>query len=510
MKIALEAVLVALVVVTGLIPAARFVARRLGGPSDASPARPARGATGVAICGGFLAAMAALFLTAPAAAELLHSARSPILGVVLGGAAACGVGVIVDNGGVHAAHKVLLQSALAVFAYACGFRLLAVHVPFVGDLDTSTYALPITVLWIVGIINVVSFMDELEGLAAGVAFFAGATNLAVALFSDALLGTVLSAALTGAVLGALVYVLRPTRVLARDAGSVGGFVGASGSYFVGYVLATIALSALQKASTALSLLVPVLALGVPIFDTLFAMARRVLERRSLFSPDRGHIHHRLVDMGITRGRAVLIIYAFCGVFTAVAIGVSVGRTWQVGVALLAATVALVGLARFVGYFDHIIRAPSRARPLPPEAELLRRALPGLPRRFAEASTEDDLLGELLRFAEEAGLCSAEVLETRGEGERWLVSWSCADEEPGPRRDRGAAASYPLGSGTASASVRFGLRCGEVPPQAEILLQIAADLLAHHLVRLHSALMLVDEPTPEVDAPDDLHARPSRA
>ena len=103
-------------------------------------------------------------------------------------------------------------------------------------------------------------------------------------------------------------------------------MGDSGSYFLGYVLATISLTGArqQKASTAISLLVPMIALGLPIFDTLFTMFRRYLERRSMFSPDRGYIHHRLLDLGLTHRRTVVLLYGVCVIFTACAIGVSFG------------------------------------------------------------------------------------------------------------------------------------------------------------------------------------------
>src|SRR5262249_29060533 len=160
-----------------------------------------------------------------------------------------------------------------------------------------------------------------------------------------------SAATAGAVFGFLFYNFNPARI----------FLGDSGSYFLGYILAVTSLVS-QKASTAVSLLVPVVALGVPIFDTLFAMVRRILERRSVFSPDRRHIHHRLLDMGITQRRAVLIIYGFSVALTVAALGISIGRSWQVGAAMLGASAVLVGLVRFVGYFELMhLRSRQRAR-----------------------------------------------------------------------------------------------------------------------------------------------------
>jgi UDP-GlcNAc:undecaprenyl-phosphate GlcNAc-1-phosphate transferase len=292
-------------------------------------------------------------------------------------------------------------------------------------------------------------------------------------------------------------------------------MGDSGSYFLGYMLAATALIGTpQKASTAVSLLVPIMALGVPIFDTLFAMVRRILEKRSVFSPDRGHIHHRLLDMGLTHRRAVMIIYAVCGVFTAAAIGVSFESAWPVGVALFAGSAVLIGLVRFVGYLDYFhLRFRQRARIRSRDAELLRRAIPRLPQRFADAGSEAELIEELWRFAAETDL---RVVELVTEDERRVHRWpSGEDGGSGAERDL-VRASYPLGrDGVARSEVRFAWRCdfGDVPPQSEILLQIAADLLAQNLGRLRSALTPSGEPIKRhvSEPPDllDIPARPSR-
>src|SRR5262249_52489320 len=159
-------------------------------------------------------------------------------------------------------------------------------------------SLPITVLWITGIVNAINLIDGLDGLAAGIVFFAGLTNFVVAYMHGALMVALFMSAMLGATAGFLFHNFNPARI----------FMGDSGSYFLGYVIATSSLlGSMQPTSTTVALLVPMLALGVPIFDTLFAIVRRFLERRPLFSPDRGHIHHRLVDMGITHRRAVLIL-----------------------------------------------------------------------------------------------------------------------------------------------------------------------------------------------------------
>src|SRR4029078_2410036 len=173
-----------------------------------------------------------------------------------------------------------------------------------------------------------NLIDGLDGLAAGVVFFASMTNFVVALLSQASLPALFMATTMGAIIGFLFYNFNPARI----------FMGDSGSYFLGYVIAATSVGTDHKASTAVSLLVPLMALGVPIFDTLFAMVPRFLERRPVFSPDRGHIHYPLLDMGITHRRAVLIIYGVSVLLTITAIAISLGRSWQVGITLVASSV----------------------------------------------------------------------------------------------------------------------------------------------------------------------------
>jgi len=505
---AFEALIIALVVVAILTPLVRLMALRLGavahpgGRHVHQTAIPRLG--GLAICAGVLAPLPVLYLTQPRIAAAFHDIPLRLVGLVVGGIAMCAVGVVDDTRGIRAIHKLLFQIAVAVFAFSCGFRIMVVHLPLLGDIHMWALALPLTVLWIVGVINAVNLIDGLDGLAAGVVFFAAITNLAVSYLSGEPMVAALAGALAGAVLGFLIYNFNPARI----------FMGDSGSYFLGYVLATTALIGTPvKGATAVSLLVPVMALGVPIFDTLFAMVRRVLERRPLFSPDRGHIHHRLLDMGLTHRRAVVIIYAVCGVFTVAAIGVSLERTWQVGAALLGASLALVGLVRFVGYFEYLhLRIRQKARVRSRDAEMLRHAIPRVPARFAEARTEDELMDELDAFALSAELGYLEIYDTDNGGERCVRRWSRAEgarsgppSRPSPAERDMVTASYPLGrDGVARASIRYGWRSdfGDVSPQSEILLQVASDLLAENLLRLRSSLAPVEvrDEDSEPDAP----------
>ena len=432
---------------------------------------------GVAICLGLMLPIAGLFFVESAVADLFQAHPRRVLGLCLGGAAMCALGLFDDTRGIRALYKLYFQLAIAAFAFFCGFRIEAVNLPIVGELSMGIFALPVTMLWVVGIINAVNLIDGLDGLAAGVVFFAGVTNFVVAYIAGQPIPALIMAAVLGSVLGFLFYNFNPARI----------FMGDSGSYFLGYVLAVTALvGSSGKASTAVSLLVPVVALGVPIFDTLFSMVRRFLERRPIFSPDRGHVHHRLLDLGITHRRAVLILYGVSVVFTVAAIGIYFGRSWQVGVALLVASVVVVGLARFVGYFSYWhLRKRQQARVRSRDTELLRRALPGAMAKLAMVKTEKQLLSQLVELARVTEMASLSIYL----GHEKVLGWK--DDEDDQRRIV-ATMTYPLGrDALARAEMRVGVvsdfEDAEMAPQTDILFQVLADVVASNLLRLDSGL-----------------------
>jgi UDP-GlcNAc:undecaprenyl-phosphate GlcNAc-1-phosphate transferase len=330
----------------------------------------------------------------------------------------------------------------------------------------GVFALPITALWIVGVVNAVNLIDGLDGLAAGVIFFAALTNFVVAVIGMQVFVAVVMAAIMGAMVGFLFYNFNPAHI----------FMGDSGSYFLGYLLATASLTgAMQKTSTAVSLLVPMVALGVPIFDTLFSMLRRTLERRSPFSPDRGHVHHRLIDMGITHRHAVMLLYGVSILLMVSAIAIALGRSWESGVALLVASVVLTALIRFVGYFEYVRSSRSALlRHYDARTRALRKLVPDFTAELAEVATEDQLWSRLVSFAARAE-CSFLSLETSVTGAR---HW------PGqvPVLELGGASltRFSFGSG---GLLQFGFPSGEkVSAQCDILLQLCADAVESALGR----------------------------
>ncbi|HVR18576.1 MAG TPA: MraY family glycosyltransferase [Polyangiaceae bacterium] len=486
MRSYIAAFLIALVAGLFLTPAVRWLALhrgvvgRNGSRHVHSGKIPRLG--GLALVFGWAAPLALFLPLEGFGTEVLANARLELVGAIGGAFVMCFLGAADDIRGLRVVHKLIGQCAVAAFAYACGFRIDAISLPLIGTLPMGIFAGPITVLWIVGITNAVNLIDGLDGLAAGVSFFAALTGFVVAIINGSALATLVLAPLMGVLLAFLVFNFNPARI----------FMGDSGSYFLGYVLATTSLAGAvqQKASTAVSLLVPMIALGLPIFDTLFSMLRRYLERRPIFAPDRGHVHHRLLELGLTHRRAVMLLYGVSVTFAACAITISLGRSWETGVALLAASAVLVVLVRFTGYFGSLLRAGRPGlRSYDATTERLRADLPFMLRSLNEARTEHQIL-DILKTAGDA--CGCEVVEVRTD-----YTSRRLDQRP-TEPASGGRTSYPLGVET-RARARLDLVWETIDlkfsPQAGILFQLLIDAAAQALERCSSALGPQSEPPP---------------
>jgi UDP-GlcNAc:undecaprenyl-phosphate GlcNAc-1-phosphate transferase len=328
----------ALGVSAAVMPLAMKLSARLGAMSEVGGrnvgAHSVGRLGGLGIMAGSMAALPMLLVTNSSVAKLLLTRLELLFGMTLGALAMGALGFVDDVRRVRALHKFGVQILVGLFAYAMGFRIDSVMLPLLGAIDFGAMAPLVTVLWITGVVNAVNLIDGLDGLAGGIVFFAALTNFVVGFVAGSTLASLYMAAIAGAVLGFLLYNWHPAKI----------YMGDSGSYFLGYVLATSSLlGAAQKASTTISILVPVLAMGVPIFDTLFAMVRRFLERRPVFSPDRGHVHHRLLDMGMTQRRVVVGLYGFSLLLTGGAMLVAFDRNPEIGGVVIASAVAALGV-----------------------------------------------------------------------------------------------------------------------------------------------------------------------
>jgi UDP-GlcNAc:undecaprenyl-phosphate/decaprenyl-phosphate GlcNAc-1-phosphate transferase len=219
--------------------------------------------------------------------------------LLAGGALATLLGVLDDTFQLRARWQLLGQLAVALIAVVAGITVTTVQNPFgsSGIPLAEPFALGFTLLWIVGMINSINFIDGLDGLSSGIALIAAVTLglLSFTTTSPQPFVGLLCFTLAGSLLGFLRWNFHPASI----------FIGTSGVMFVGYTLAVLAI--LGSAKVAVALLV----LGVPIIDTFWIIVRRVATGRSPFTPDRGHIHHRLLDLGLSHGQTVLVIYAIC-------------------------------------------------------------------------------------------------------------------------------------------------------------------------------------------------------
>ncbi len=256
---------------------------------------------GLAVALGFAAGLGSGFLASP---KLAAAWPPGFAGVLMGAALLVALGVWDDARGLTARAKLPVQILAAHLAWTFGvkFAVLSNLLGLLGD--TRSLALPeavsylATMLWIVGVTNAMNFIDGLDALASGLAFIVSTTLLFVSIQLGQVFYAGVYAALMGAVLGFGRFNRYPARI----------FLGDSGSLFLGYMLATTSILANHKVTTLGSILIPVVALGVPVADTLYAVVRRFVGGKSPFQADRGHIHHRLLELGYTPREAVWVIY----------------------------------------------------------------------------------------------------------------------------------------------------------------------------------------------------------
>jgi len=228
-------------------------------------------------------------------------------GMLLGAVIIVVLGMLDDKYALPAKPKFLVQIAAALIAVLAGNRIEVLSNPNifspnpVWQLGWLSY--PVTVIWIVAITNAVNLIDGLDGLACGVSTISAATMLVIALLVSELDVAVMMAALAGACIGFLPYNFNPAKI----------FMGDTGATFLGFIMATVSVEGMFKQYTIISFVVPFLMLGLPIFDVCFAVVRRVSHGQSPMQPDRGHVHHRLIDMGFSQKQAVGVLYVISAI-----------------------------------------------------------------------------------------------------------------------------------------------------------------------------------------------------
>ncbi|MCB9852864.1 MAG: undecaprenyl/decaprenyl-phosphate alpha-N-acetylglucosaminyl 1-phosphate transferase [Phycisphaerales bacterium] len=252
------------------------------------------------------------------------------------------LGIVDDRRAVRPRIKLIVQAVVAIAAVSVGFRVDAITLPWWDSFVLPPFVgIAISFIWIVGITNAINLTDGLDGLAVGICLLASSVNAVVAIWLGNHYMTVMMVLLAGSLLGFLRYNFHPARV----------FLGDTGSMALGMFLAMASLRSAQKAHTAVLILIPLFALGYPIFDTLLAIARRSLRGQPLFSSDRDHIHHRLIDRGARPSTAAIQIYIASFILCLMCIAAAAANHFILGVGIAFVLAMAVFSARVLGYLE---------------------------------------------------------------------------------------------------------------------------------------------------------------
>ncbi|MBP1743460.1 MAG: glycosyl transferase family 4 [Firmicutes bacterium] len=233
-------------------------------------------------------------------------------GILIGATIIVIGGIIDDTIELRPRYKLIFQISAAVVLIIFGVEISSVTNPLTngdGYWNVGWMTVPLTILWVIGITNALNLIDGLDGLAAGVALISSITIFIIAILNNRADAAVLTAILSGAILGFLPYNFNPAKI----------FMGDTGAQLLGFLLAAISIEGTIKSAAAFAIAVPILALGIPIYDTLFAVIRRKINGKPIMQADRGHLHHRLMDMGLTQRQVVLIMYLISAILGSIAI-----------------------------------------------------------------------------------------------------------------------------------------------------------------------------------------------
>ena len=258
-----------------------------------------------------------------------------LLGMLLGIIVISIVCVIDDIKTVKPFVKLIGQIIAATIVIIFGIRIENINIPFLGTPELSeAFSIIITMIWIIGITNAINLIDGLDGLSSGISVISAVSLLVIFVLNDSpVIAIVLVTALAGALVGFLPFNFAPAKT----------FIGDTGSNFLGFTLSIISILGIAKTYTAIVIALPIIVLGLPIFDTLWAIIRRIIKGKSLkavFKADKGHLHHRIVRLGFSQKQAVLILYGISAAFGIFAVILLDSGIWKALSFLLMVIVAV--------------------------------------------------------------------------------------------------------------------------------------------------------------------------
>ena len=353
----MSAILIAFLISITVTPAVKSFATKVGAIDVPDHKRhihshPIPRMGGLAIFFGFLLSVL-----------LFADITTEVRGILLGSIVIVATGALDDVVSLKPWMKLLAQLLAAGIAVGHGVVIRVMMNPNVfsptEDVLLGWLAIPITLLWIIGITNSVNLIDGLDGLAVGVSTISCITILVVALLVAEPNVAIIVAALAGACIGFMPYNLNPAKI----------FMGDTGSLMLGFVLSTVSVLGLFKFYAIVTFVVPVLALAVPLSDTVFAFVRRIVHGQSPFKADRGHFHHKLMDLGLNQKQAVAILYAVSAVLGLAAVTLTTSGRMRILLLVTALVIALTVWA-YIGSTlkHHHPAAPAQTEPEAKEAQ----------------------------------------------------------------------------------------------------------------------------------------------
>lgn len=271
---------------------------------------------------------------------ILQPHSSYTLPIIIGGTVILITGIMDDLFCLSPKIKMLGQFIAALVIIFGGIQVDFINLPFDARLYLGWFSVPLTILWIIGITNAINLIDGLDGLAAGVSSIVLITISGLAIIQGNTLVLMMGSIVLGSTLGFLIYNFYPAKI----------FMGDTGALFLGYMIAVLSLLGFKNI-TLFSLMVPVIILGVPISDTLFAIVRRIVKKRPLSAPDKSHLHHCLMNLGYSHRETVLLIYGFSAFFGVAAIIFSKSTLWGALVIILLLSLVIELIVEFVGLVD---------------------------------------------------------------------------------------------------------------------------------------------------------------
>ncbi|AHD03963.1 glycosyltransferase family 4 protein [Paenibacillus larvae] len=279
----------------------------------------------------FIAFVGAYCVISPVIGAFHTEATIPML---LGGFVIVLTGALDDRFELSPKMKLLGQLIAAIMVVVSGLQIDVVKIPFTGSewVIPNVISIPLTIIWIIGVSNAINLIDGLDGLSAGVSGIATATMMVLAIMMPEPTVVLFSVILLGSIVGFLFYNFHPAKI----------FMGDSGALFLGYALATLSIMGFKQAAV-LSLLTPILILGVPLSDTFFAIVRRYVNKKPISVADKNHLHHCLLQLGFSHRTTVLIIYGIALFFGGCAILFNqVGQWWAVAGVVVLSVILIVG------------------------------------------------------------------------------------------------------------------------------------------------------------------------